>query len=132
MKLNIIEDKVTIIGNKINYGIINKNNLYDVITHIFGTLNNETGYLSFIGFKYISGKTAFVGLQKGDGFLFGQFGFKFHDLKIQLNENGNTRLEPGFKENLRKNIFLDKINKELVYENVKENEIIKDEEYLNK
>ena len=131
MKLDIIDEEKTIIANKRNFGLINKSNYFDGITHIFGTLNKETGYLTFIGFKCISGKTVYVGIPKGDGFLFGKFGYKFHDLKIQLNENGITRFEPGFKPNLRKNIFLDKMNEKLIYENLVENEIIKDEEYLD-
>ena len=131
MKLDIIDEKSTIIGNKKHYGLINKSNHYDGITHIFGTLNKDTGYLTFLGFKCISGKTLFVGNPKGDGFLFGKFGFKFHDLKIQLTEDGITRFEPGFRPNVRKNLFLDKITETISYENLNENEIIKDEEHLD-
>ena len=51
---------------------------------------------------------------------------------MQITDKGIKRLEPGFILNLRKNIFLDKINIELSYKNLEEDILIKDEEIFNK
>ena len=51
----------------------------DVITHIFGTINSKT---NFLGFKCVSGKTVFIGYPEGDGFIYGKFGTKFHEVKV--------------------------------------------------
>ena len=132
MNLNCMEEKSTIIQNKARFGAINKSNYIDAITHIFGTLNPETGFISFIGFKCISGKTVYAGLPKGKGFLFGKFGYKFHDLKLQMTENGITRMEPGFNLSIRKNIYLNKIPENLFNINLNDENVIKDEEYFDK
>ena len=139
-----IEDDLDI-GLEMNLGIIDENeekigklskmkqgDYRDGITHVFGTFNEETGYITFLGFKCISGKISFEGFPDGDGFLFGLFGTKFHDLKIQLTEDGIVKLEPGFKASLRKNYFLNAILEKKSNENIDEDEIIKDEEYLMK
>ena len=129
MNLGIIDE------NEENMGKISKMNQGDYrdgITHVFGTINEETGYITFLGFKCISGKISFEGFPDGDGFLFGLFGTKFHDLKIQLTEEGIVRLEPRFKTSLRKNYFLNVILEKKSSENLDEDEIIKDEEYLMK
>ena len=97
----------------------------DSITHIFGTLD-KNGFISFIGFKSISGKTLFTGFPEGNGFLFGEFGKKIHDFTIQFNEQGINKLQPGFKTNLRTNYFLNK-NKNFSIEELNKDEIIKDE-----
>ena len=78
----------------------------DAVTHIFGTISKETGFVNFLGFKCVSGKTVFVGYPEGDGFLFGKFGKKFHEIKIQLDIDGIILLQPGFNENKRANYFL--------------------------
>ena len=101
----------------------------DGVTHIFGTIN-KAGYLTFIGFKCISGKTVFNGFPEGDGFLFGQFGTKFHDILLQMTEDGITKLEPGFKKNTKKNFYLAKIYEKLLNIDLEDNEVIKDEEKL--
>jgi hypothetical protein len=62
--------------------------------------------VNFLGFKCVSGKTVFVGYPEGDGFLFGNFGKKFHEIKIQMNIDGIILLQPGFNENRRANYFL--------------------------
>jgi hypothetical protein len=49
-----------------------------------------------------------------------------------VTENGIIKLEPGFTSNLRKNYYLDSITKNLTYENLDKEELIKDEEYINK
>ena len=129
MALNTIDDKSKIpVGLSANIG---KNIYNDGITHIFGTLNPENGFITFLGFKCISGKTLFVGFPKGDGFLFGRFGNRLHDLKVQMTEKGIKRIEPGFIQNIRKNIYLDSITQILSYESVKGDEVIKDEECFN-
>ena len=54
--------------------------------------------LNFLGFKCISGKTIFVGYPEEDGFLFGNFGKKFHEIKVQMSLDGILLLQPGFNE----------------------------------
>ena len=127
LALKSIDENSTIRNNRIKYPLINKDYSIDAITHIFGTINKESGYITSIGFKCISGNTVHVGNPDGDGFLFGQFGKKFHDIKIQMTEKGINRLEPGFKENLRKNICLEKCD-----EILEKDEMILDEEYIAK
>ena len=129
--LNIIDEEL--IKENINeFSSIKQGNYRDAITHIYGTINEETNYITFLGFKCISGKTLFVGKPKGNGFLFGKFGYKFHYLTLQLKFDGITYLEPGFKENLRKNHFLDKILGKFSEQDLEENEIINEEEYFDK
>ena len=130
MKLGIIDDKSKIEENFEKFSIVKQGNHRDAVTHIFGTINNETGLITFLGFKCISGKTVFVGFPDGDGFLFGMFGHKLHNLKVQMTESGLTLLEPGFKENLRKNFFLSEITGDLSSQNLDEEELIKDEEHF--
>ena len=90
-------------------GVAKQEKYMDGITHIFGTINKKTGFITFLGFKCISGKTVFVGFPEGEGFLFGKFGTKFHDIRIQMKKEGITKLEPIFnKENSKKNFFLKK------------------------
>ena len=130
----ILEMKLDII----NYNLFKKNikryknnkiDLYrDAITHIFGTMNDK-GFLTFIGFKCISGKTLFVGFPEGKGFLFGEFGKKIHDFKVQLNIDGITKLQPGFKNNSKTNYYLNNIKK-LSLEQLNEEKLINDEEIL--
>ena len=62
----------------------------DAITHIFGNFDENKNIISFLGFKCTSGKTAFVGKNSSNniGFLFGNFGKKFHLIKLQINEKG--------------------------------------------
>ena len=130
----ILEIKLDII----NYNLFKKNikryknnkiDLYrDAITHIFGTMNDK-GFLTFIGFKCISGKTLFVGFPEGKGFLFGEFGKKIHDFKVQLNIDGITKFQPGFKNNSKTNYYLNNIKK-LSLEQLNEEKLINDEEIL--
>ena len=130
----ILEMKLDII----NYNLFKKNikryknnkiDLYrDAITHIFGTMNDK-GFLTFIGFKCISGKTLFVGFPEGKGFLFGEFGKKIHDFKVQLNIDGITKFQPGFKNNSKTNYYLNNIKK-LSLEQLNEEKLINDEEIL--
>ena len=102
-------------------------NYNDAITHVFGTLNQEKGIISFLGFKCISGKMAYVGYPKGEGFLFGKFGEKLHDIKVQMTLEGITKFEVAFEQNIRKNFFLGSFGNLL---NLKDDEPIKDEKQL--
>ena len=54
--------------------------------------------VNFLGFKWISGKTIFVGYPEGDGFLFGNFGKKFHEIKVQMSLYCILLLQTGFNE----------------------------------
>ena len=134
LTLKYIDEHSEIEENKKKYPLINKDYSIDAITHIFGTFDEKSGYITFIGFKCISGKTVFDGNPKGDGFLFGQFGNKLHDIKVQITKEGITRLEPGFKSHLRKNICLEKAD-EFKDDEVKEEGLltkIKDEDKKEK
>ena len=97
----------------------------DAITHIFGTVNSNN-IISFIGFKCISGKTEFVGIPEGEGFLIGKFGMKFHSIKIQMTENGIHLLNPIFNENHRTNFFIGR-----KYDKLSEKDLDKDEDVLD-
>ena len=132
MNLGIVIEK-PIRENKIGKFLgIKKGNYRDAIRHIFGTINQKNGLITFLGFKCISGKTVFVGFPDGEGFLFGKFGNKFHNLKLQMTVNGISKIEPGFKPNPRKNFFLDGITGKFLLQNILKDEIIKDEEKLVK
>ena len=126
MTLGIIDERLVENANK--FSLVAQGNYRDTVTHIFGTMNHETGLITFLGFKCISGKMVFVGFPEGEGFLFGKFGYKLHDLKVQMSIKGLTFLKPEFKTNLRNNYFLDKIT--LSNQNLDEEEIIKDEEHF--
>ena len=130
MNLGIVDEK-PITENKIGKFLgIKQGNYRDAATHIFGTINQESGLITFLGFKCLSGKTVFVGFPEGDGFLFGKFGTKFHDIKLQMTVDGITKLEPGFKTNPRKNFFLENIMGKLLNQNLNQEEVIKDEAQL--
>ena len=64
----------------------------DAITHIFGTTDEETGYVTFLGFKCVSGKTQFVGNPKGKSFILGEFGKKLQQIKVQMTSEGLTTI----------------------------------------
>ena len=129
MNLEVIDEKSLEKNTKI-FSDVSPDDFRDAITHIFGTINKEKGFINFLGFKCISGKTVYVGFPEGDGFLFGKFGTRFHDIKIQMKKEGITKLEPGFKKNSKTNVFLDKIRGYLSEQDIDEDEMIKDEEIL--
>jgi len=106
---------------------LKEKNYRDGITHVFGTLDPQTEVITFLGFKCISGKMSFVGKPKGNGFLFGKFGAKLHDIKVQMTIDGITRFEPGFETNVRKNFFLGSFGSLL---NLKDDGPIKEEKTL--
>ena len=132
MKLGIVDEKPLEENMLGKFMGIKKGNYVDAVTHIFGTYEEQSGLITFLGFKCISGKTVFVGFPEGDGFLFGKFGNKFHDIKVQMTDEGITKLEPGFKTNPRTNFFLGEMFKEINIEDLNKDELIKDEEELEK
>ena len=82
-------------------------NYRDSATHIFGTISQETGLITFLGFKCVSGKTVFVGFPEGEGFLYGSFGKKFHNLNNSLEDNidinnslNNKNIDTNYEENM--------------------------------
>ena len=128
MNLGIIDEK-PIKFKKIGKFLEIKEKLYrDSITHIFGNFDCNKNIITFLGFKCISGKTLFVGKPNSDnnGFLFGNFGKKFHLIKLQMNEGGINLLHPIFNENMRKNFFLMK-----KFENMNEKNIYRDDAILD-
>ena len=130
MNLGIVDDK-PIKENKI--GKLNgiKEEFYrDAVTHIFGTINPKTNLINFFGFKCISGKTVFVGFPEGDGFLFGNFGKKFHNLKAQITLDGINLLHPTFHSNIRTNYYLEKKANTLCKEDLNKDILIQDEVQL--
>ena len=130
MKLGIVDEKPlkeNLVGKFLGY---QQGNYRDAVTHIFGTYNEQSNLITFLGFKCISGKTVFVGFPEGDGFLFGKFGKKFHDIKLQMTDEGINKFEPGFKPNPRTNYFLEKIVGNLTSQELNTDELIKDEKEL--
>ena len=104
----------------------------DVVTHVFGTVDEKTNYITFLGFKCISGKTQFVGTPKGNSFLIGEFGKKMNQLKCQMTMDGISCLLPYFDKNLRPNFYLSKKISQLTLDDINKDEIILDEKYLSK
>ena len=127
MTLGLV-DESPIKNNKIGKFLgLKEKNYRDAITHVFGTLDPETELITFLGFKCVSGKMSFVGKPKGNGFIFGKFGTKLHDIKIQMTIDGITKFEPIFETNLRKNFFLGSFGSLL---NLKDDGPIKEEKTL--
>ena len=104
----------------------------DAITHVFGTISEKAGFVTFFGFKCVSGKTVFVGHPEGNGFIFGKFGQKFHEIEIQTSFDGIILLQPGFNVNRRTNFYLNTQTNNLTIEDLKKDELIQDEVFLSK
>ena len=104
----------------------------DAITHVFGTVDEKTNYITFIGFKCISGKTQFVGTPKGKSFLIGEFGKRINQLKCQMTLDGISCLLPYLGQNYRPNVYLNKKIANLTMDDINKDEIILDEKYLSK
>ena len=102
----------------------------DAVTHIFGTIDNN--FITFLGFKCVSGKTQFLGFPKGKSFIFGEFGKKLQQLKCQMTIDGITTLIPYFEINHRPNYFLSKKANKLTLEDLSKDEVILDEDVLQK
>jgi len=88
--------------------------------------------LNLFGFKCVSGKTVFVGNPEGDGFIFGNFGEKFHEIKIQMSLDDIPLLKPGFNANRRNNIYLSTEDNNLTKEDLLWDVLIQDEAKLSK
>ena len=132
MKLGIVDDK-PIKEKKVGKLEGVKEEFYrDGVTHVFGTISSKTGMVNFLGFKCISGKTVFVGYPEGDGFLFGNFGKKFHEIKIQMSLDGILLLQPGFNANRRNNFYLSTEAPKLTKEDLSRDVLIQDEAELSK
>ena len=132
MKLGILDDKI-----KKNLGKLSgvkEEFCKDAVTHIFGTINDENKLINFLGFKCVSGKTVFVGYPEGDGFIFGKFGKKFHDIKIHTTLEGINYFQPGFNLNRKTNFYLTNEANTLTKENLisKIDILIQDEVQLSK
>ena len=107
INLGIIQKKYFIQNKKINNENFNMSLYRDSITHIFGTFDKTNNLMTYLGFKCVSGKIRFIGMPSGEPFLFGEFGKKFYNLRIEINEEkGITLFEPGFLKNERKNYCL--------------------------
>ena len=132
MNLGIVDEKPIIKGSVGKFMGLKEKFFRDLVTHIFGTFDKETKILSFLGFKCTSGKTVFVGFPKGDGFLFGKFGNKLSQIKIEMTEKGITKLGPFFDENVRSNIYLNTKANKLTLNDLSKNELIMDEDQLAK
>ena len=104
----------------------------DAITHVFGTVDEKTNFVTFLGFKCISGKTQFVGTPKGKSFLIGEFGKRMNQLKCQMTLDGITCILPYLDQNYRPNVYLSKRIANLTMDDINRDELILDERYLSK
>ena len=100
----------------------------DAVTHVFGTINSKN-IITFLGFKCISGKTEYVGVPEGNGFLMGEFGKKFHSIKLQMTDNGIHLLIGVFNENPRTNFW---IRNKFDNKDLEKEEFVLDEKHLDK
>ena len=131
MKLGIVDDK-PITEKQVGKLEGLKEEFYrDGATHVFGTISSKTNMINFFGFKCVSGKTVFVGYPEGDGFIFGKFGTKFHELKVQMSLDGIILLQPGFNINRRTNFYLNTEANKLTKEDLGRDIIIQDEAQLS-
>ena len=103
----------------------------DAVTHVFGTMNSKN-IITFLGFKCISGKTEYVGVPEGNGFLMGEFGKKFHSIKLQMTENGIHLLTAVFNENPRTNFYIRKNFDNPNLKDLDKEEFVLDEKHLDK
>ena len=104
----------------------------DAVTHVFGTMDEEIGIITFLGFKCVSGKTQFVGIPKGKSFLMGSFGEKMQQFKCQMTVDGITTILLYLDKNHRPNHCLKKKIADLDLDDVSKDETILDEAYLAK
>ena len=131
MKLGILDDKIKKDLGKLSG--VKEEFCKDAVTHIFGTINQENNLINFLGFKCVSGKTVFVGFPEGDGFLFGKFGTKFHEIKLHTTLEGINFFQPGFNTNRKPNFYLNTEANNLTMENLSEKKdiLIQDEVQLS-
>ena len=131
MKLGILDDNIKRDLGKLSG--VKEEFCKDAVTHIFGTLNTENKLINFLGFKCVSGKTVFVGFPSGEGFLFGIFGKKFHEIKIHTTLEGINFFQPGFNLNRKINFYLNNEANNLSGENLSQMKeiLIQDEVQLS-
>ena len=132
MNLGIIDEEPILNGSIGKFMGLKEKYYRDLITHIFGTFDKEKKILSFLGFKCASGKTVFVGMPKGDGFLFGKFGTKLAHIKLEMTVEGITKIEPILDENIRPNFYLKNSANNLTEKELSRDEILFDEIELSK
>ena len=132
MNLGIIDEEPIIKGSIGKFMGLKEKFFRDLVTHVFGTFDKEKKILSFLGFKCASGKTVFVGMPKGEGFLFGNFGTKLAHFKLEMTVDGITKLEPIFDENIRPNFYLKHKANELTEQDLSKDECLKDESEIAK
>jgi len=80
----------------------------DAVTHVFGTVDEKTKFVTFLGFKCLSGKTQFIGSPKGTSFLIGNFGKKMNQFKCLMTSEGINVVLVYFDTNYRPNLYLSK------------------------
>ena len=131
MKLGILDVKIKKDLGKLSR--VKEEFCKDAVTHIFGTLSEENKLVNFLGFKCVSGKTVFVGYPSGQGFLFGKFGKKFHEIKIHTTLEGINFFQPGFNVNRKTNFYLNTEANNLTNENLTQmkDALIQDEVQLS-
>ena len=100
--------------------------LRDSITHVFGTINQDN-FITFIGFKCISGTTKCFGTPRGVPFLFGEFGKKIQCMSVDPDNNGVRRLQITLAKN-----HLTNTNFNIDLNNYDKNRIYYDEDLLKK
>ena len=132
MNLGIVDEQPIIKGSVGKFMGIKEKFFRDLVTHVFGTFDKDTKILSFLGFKCTSGKLVFVGVPKGEGFLFGKFGTKLGQFKIEMTEQGVTKLEPIFDENVRPNFYLKHRADKLTENDLNKDVVVLDEDQLAK
>ena len=122
INLGLINKKDLILNKKFNKNDFNMSLYRDSITHIFGTFNKDSHTINFLGFKCVSGKMRFIGIPEGEAFLFGEFGKKFDNLRLEINkEEGITLFEPGFIVNNNVNYLLNNYGNNLGQDEVDKN-----------
>ena len=131
MKLGILDDNIKKDLGKL--AGVKEEFCKDAVTHIFGTLSEEKKLINFLGFKCVSGKTLFVGYPSGQGFLFGKFGKKFHEVKLHTTLEGINFFQPGFNQNRKTNFYLNTEANNLTKENLSQMKdvLIQDEVQLS-
>ena len=131
MKLGLVDDKPIKEKQVGKLEGVKEEFFRDAATHVFGTISSKTNMINFFGFKCVSGKTVFVGYPEGDGFIFGKFGMKFHELKVQMSLDGIILLQPGFNTNRRTNVYLNTEANKLTKEDLGRDILIQDEAQLS-
>ena len=102
----------------------------DGITHLGGTIDNDTKTINFLVFKCRSGKISFIGKPKGEPFLIGNFGQQLHTIRIALNDDKLIYLQPGFIDIERQNPNVNKNSDEITQNFIEDDKPIYEETLL--